>query len=168
MQQKEISAGRRQVSRVRRRTWPCTRSPRCLEGRTSSRSRLKLWQCIMMTLLSVKYRKVVYCCTRPYWNELRLGTWWWPPIRGSVLFEQLPRSTVLFGRFWSDFLKKMLDIHIDEAGEKNWGPNIILTPQLLWFLRVVALFQNWFFFQNWGPASLLKPLAIAAAADDDD
>ena len=26
------------------------------------------------------------------WNELRLGTGWRPPLRGSVFFEQLPRS----------------------------------------------------------------------------
>ena len=75
------------------------------------------------------------------WNELRLGTGWWPPIRGSVFFEQLPRSYLAeFGQF---FCKKRMP-HILPWQRKKIGVQIsFLPPQIGWFLSAVSLFQNW-------------------------
>ena len=53
-------------------------------------------------------------------------TVWWPLIRGSVFFEQLPRSYL--ADFCQFSLQKAHATYIAEAEEKNWCPKFIFTP----------------------------------------
>ena len=71
---------------------------------------------------------------------------------------------VIFGRIWSIFLQKAHATYIALAEEKNWSPNIILTPSnRVVFKRSVTFLELRATFKNWGPASVMKPLASAAA-----
>ena len=73
-----------------------------------------------------------------YPNELRLGTGWWPPTRGSVV-------TVIFGQFWSIFSFTKSTCHMYcRSGWKKLGSRTYFNPLKKGvFLRAVTLFQNW-------------------------
>ena len=74
-------------------------------------------------------------------------------------------ATVIFGGFLSIFVaKSACHIYIAEAEGKNWGPNITLTLlNRVVFKGDVTFSELRATFQNWSPASVMKPLAIAAA-----
>ena len=62
------------------------------------------------------------------------------------------------------FLKKGHATYITEAEEKTWSQKFILTPWNRVFLKASVTFPELRgTFQNWGPASVMMPLAIAAA-----
>ena len=60
------------------------------------------------------------------------------------------------------FLKKGHATYITEAEEKTWSQKFILTPWNRVFLKASVTFPELRgTFQNWGPASVMKPPAIA-------
>ena len=75
------------------------------------------------------------------WNELRQAIEWWPPIHGSVFFEQLPLSYLPdFGLFFS---QKVHATYIAGLEEKIGVQILFKPPQIAWFLRAMSLFHNW-------------------------
>ena len=73
-------------------------------------------------------QKLGHCCTRlSVGIMLQGGTGWRPPIRGSVFFEQLPRSYLAdVGQF---FHQKAHAIYIDDGGkDKKINPSNQMVP----------------------------------------
>ena len=103
---------------------------------------------------------VVFCCTRPSvgmnWDWVQGGD----PLYAAVF--SLSSCHSQFGHFF--FAKSAGHIYYQSRRKKIGVQILFWPPQIGWFLRAMSLSQNWgSFFQNWGPASVMKPLAFAAA-----
>ena len=96
---------------------------------------MHLWCRFSMILL-------VHCCCLSVDRILKLGTGWEPPICGSKMFEQLLRPYLT--EFFLSFFAKWTWHTYFLAGIFFFGDqNKFSPPQIVCFLGVSALFQNW-------------------------
>ena len=98
---------------------------------------------------------------------LSVGMGWNWVQGGDTLYVAVFSLSSCHGHIWQNlvnFLQKAHATYIALAEEKNWSPNIILTPSnRVVFKRGVTFLELRATFKNWGPASVMKPLASAAA-----